>query len=117
MFSTVQKIVLSVGVVAGGIVGFLVASSAYDAFDNESQLANLSTRCEVHFSAEKCVARPGVFKFGSGNLLLDTHDNADKDEARCLKRAAEYFGYCKSTKPIISFFYRGNTVIASRIAK
>ncbi len=117
MFSPVQKVVLVTGVVVGALLGFLAVSSAYDVFDDQPRVANAITRCEIHFTAEKCPARPNVFKIGRDNLLLDTHDNADKNEARCLKRAKEFFSYCKSTQPVISFFYRGNTAVSSNVVR
>jgi len=99
----------------GTAAGFFVVLYGYDVSDSQNIVLDGKTRCEVHFSNEKCPARPGAFEIGADNKLIDTYQNSGEDQIRCLQRATEYGNYCVSTQPVKAFFFRGSQVVATKV--
>jgi hypothetical protein len=68
-------------------------------------LGDVPTRCETVLSDEGCPSNPSI-----KGTFPDDWDGSGRDQARCMKRAADWFSYCASSKPVVTRFYRGAIV-------
>ncbi len=68
-----------------------------------------SSRCEVALPAEGCPAH----KAEIAGTFNDQADGADRDQARCLRRASEWRDWCASTQQVSASFLEGGKVLGS----
>jgi hypothetical protein len=69
------------------------------------------THCEIVLGAEGCPLHPGPT--GTFN---DSFEGSERNEARCLDRAAEYRAYCGSTQSVRARFYVGNAMAQEKVS-
>ncbi|MDX2158015.1 MAG: hypothetical protein SFW09_16060 [Hyphomicrobiaceae bacterium] len=98
-----------------GAVGFFSTLFLLDARSGRADAdgGSARTRCEVQFGPERCPSHPDFVAMDRRNVITDTFDNADKDPARCMHRATEYFSWCQSRQSVTARFFRGTTIVRS----
>src|SRR5204863_497430 len=67
------------------------------------QKGERKTRCEIHFSKELCPGNPREFR----RQRHDDVEGSSANEARCMKRALEYYDWCGSSMPVIARYFDG----------
>jgi hypothetical protein len=72
------------------------------------------TRCEIWFSSERCPAQPSLKGIDAYGRLIDSYDGADRSPERCLKRAAEFFSWCKLSGSIKVAFVRNGQIVMEK---
>jgi len=68
------------------------------------QTVSHPTRCQIVLP--DCARSPSA-----AGILNDTYEGADKDAARCMKRAREYVVYCASSKTVSARYFEGSKLI------
>lgn len=107
--------VVVVGLAAGAGAFFYVdQSNQFGSAPKSSPGATTSqsagaTACRI--SSNTCVAHPE--RFQAGGVFMDKFQDSDKNAERCMKRAEEYYGWCKSTAPIKAEFLTNGKVTQS----
>jgi hypothetical protein len=76
--------------------------------------AQSTTRCEIVLATEGCPAHKEAAS--SGNTFNDIAEGSERDQARCMKRAAEYHAYCGSTQPVQARFYSKGSLVVEQTA-
>jgi len=88
-----------------GVVGGSPAASTATA--GHETTTTRGTRCEITLPPEGCPFHPG-----SSGTFNDTYEGADSHQARCEKRALEYFYYCNNTGAVVGRFFDGETLVS-----
>lgn len=68
-----------------------------------------ATRCQIQLAAEGCPNHAGFT-----GTFTDDYDGSGSSQDRCLRRAAEYFGYCGGQQAVTARFLRGTEVLAKQ---
>lgn len=71
--------------------------------------ADPKTRCEVQLPGNVCEAHTEI-----SGPFNDAWEGSDHDEARCLKRANEWFGYCGASGPVVVRYHKTAETFSER---
>ncbi|MGE3917283.1 MAG: hypothetical protein AB7F78_16455 [Hyphomicrobiaceae bacterium] len=113
-----RKMAFVGAVVAAAVAAFVIVLSQLDRLAKRPGGTNAAvvTSCEIELGPERCAANLD-FAPGRARVFFDAFDGADVDENRCMRRALDYFGACKSRSPVTARFYRGRELIRSTTHK
>lgn len=109
----VRTLVLVFGIVLAGALGFGAMIVGLERFGGNSLSDSPleATRCEIELGPERCPGNPGFEAAKRSRIFIDDWEGAGSDVQKCLKRAADFFGFCKSTSQVTARFYKGRQLV------
>lgn len=104
---------LALSVLSAGAAGFFGTMALLDISAQQGTVATALeiTRCEVELGPERCPGHPTFEPAKKSRIFLDNWDNASSDIERCMKRAADFHGFCQATSPVSARFYKGRQLV------
>jgi hypothetical protein len=109
----VRLLALGVGVLVAAALGFFATLTVLDRTSGNGPVdtALEATRCEVELGSERCPGHPTFEPATKSRMFNDNWDNASTDIERCMKRAADFHGFCKSTSPVTARYFKGRQLV------
>lgn len=89
------------------IRGGIARDSGGPSVASAATVVQVGTRCEITLPPEGCPFHPGPV--GTFN---DTYEGSERNQARCEKRALEFYYYCNDTGPVVARFVDGETLVS-----